>query len=129
MAQTEKSKQKEALVLAAISNGAKSRQAVAAMTGLSYNVLGTCLRDLFAEYHVKNFEHLTQALAQPESKPEPPPKRIGRFTSHDCVIVDISLPPVTAASLLTQVLGKEYCSRLIDELMIACVPGAPGEGM
>jgi hypothetical protein len=122
-------KEKEALVIASIKAGADTRKQIEDATGFSYGTVGNYLHDLYSKHHVRNFRDLQKILVSTEAKPtsEPAPKKFRRFPSRNGVWMDEDCPVSTAASMLVQVLGKQYCSKLIDALMVACVPGAPGE--
>lgn len=113
--------EKQQRVIAAIQAGAKSRDDIVAETGLAYGAVGNYLRQLFVVYRVPNMACLRKALTLLKQAPPPP------FLAHNHVIVDTAMPPATAANQLVQALGREYCSQLIDELMVACVPSADGE--
>ena len=109
---------KKQCILAAIKRGTNNRADIVRVTGLKRNLINSYLREMFVDHNVPNFDWLKKVMGPP-SKPMP---SFPRFTSHDCVIVDKALRPSLAADMLVQVLGKDYCSKLIDALMVACVP-------
>lgn len=123
----QRTKEREQSVVTAIRNGANERSDIAYVTGLEYDVVCQCLRNLAAAHNAPSLGCLMKILA-PAPRLSPAPTNvaslISRFTSHNCVIVDKALRPSLAADLLAQVLGKDYCTLLIDSLMVACVPGA-----
>lgn len=75
-------------------------------TGLSTKTIEFNLSLLRLEHDAASNEHLAAILA-----PKPPEQQL-RFASHDCVMIDASLSPVIAATLLQQVLGEAYCNDL-----------------
>lgn len=113
--------EKQQRIIAAIQAGAKSRNDIVAATGLAYGSAGNYLRQLFVVYRVPNMACLRKSLTLLRQTPPPP------FLAHNHVIIDTGMEPATAATELVQVLGREYCSQLADELIAACVPGATDE--
>lgn len=99
------SKTEKAIVLA-LRLGYMSTADIIEQIGIGEDAVQFALSLLLLEHNVPNVAALAAIFAP--KPPDLPPQ----FTSHDCVIVDAVLPPVTAANLLNQVLGKEYCQAL-----------------
>ena len=104
------SKTEKAIVLA-LRLGYMSTADIIEQIGIGEDAVQFALSLLLLEHNVPNVAALAAIFAP--KPPDLPPQ----FTSHDCVIVDCVivdavLPPVTAANLLNQVLGKEYCQAL-----------------
>lgn len=104
------SKTEKAIILA-LRLGYVSTADLVEQTGFREDAVERNLDLLCFEYDVPNVAALAALFA-----PKPPTKRLLKYTSHDCVIVDAALSPVTAANLLTQVLGENYCQQLKNEL-------------
>lgn len=77
-------------------------------TGLGKKTIEASLGELCHAYVAPDAANLAAILAPRKFDP--------KYTSHDCVIVDAALSPVTAATLLYQVLGKDYCQALKNAL-------------
>ena len=75
-------------------------------TGLGKKTIEASLGELCHAYGVPDAAHLVAILAPQQQQSEL------QYTSHDCVIVDAALAPCSAAHLLYQVLGKDYCEAL-----------------
>lgn len=103
------SKTEKAIILA-LRLGYVRTADIVEQTGLSEDTVQLTLSLLFLEHDVSDVAALAAHLAP--KTPDLPPQ----FTSHDCVIVDLALSPVTAANLLNQVLGENYCQQLKMEL-------------
>lgn len=104
------SKSEKAIVLA-LRLGYTDVSDLVEQTGLHEESVESSLNLLCFEYNVSDVAALVAIFA-----PKPPTKRLLKYTSHDCVIVDAALTPVTAANLLRQMLGENYCQQLKNEL-------------
>jgi len=102
----------EMLVLLAIKAGYSRAQDISEHTGLEVATIRRYTQLLRFEFNVPS----TAMLVEKFSTPRPQPSDKPRFTSKDCVIIDASLSPALAASMLVQVLGEDYCTTLAAEL-------------
>lgn len=80
-------------------------------TGLGKKTVEASLNALCFAYNTVDVEQLADIIVATTPTAQPP-----TFTSHDCVIVDAALARPTAAHLLNQVLGENYCQALKSAL-------------